>query len=99
MFKQLNQKDINANLKLALAQFFLPLILTSNETVAQDFVEFSFTPIHDELAKNQFSYERWAKLKSILPSVSLYSSWDKCKRLERAMKKKGYSVQSSGYNW
>ena len=99
LFKQLNQKDITENSQLTLAQFFLPLILTSNETVTDDFVKFSFTPIYNKLAKNQFSYERWIKLESILPSVPWYNSWDKCKRLRKAMKEKGYSVQSYVYNW
>ena len=99
LFKQLNQKDITENSQLTLAQFFLPLILTSNEIVADDFVKFSFTPIYNKLAKNQFSYERWIMLESILPSVPWYNSWDKCKRLRKAMKEKGYSVQSYVYNW
>ena len=96
--KRLNQKDLNTSSKLALAQFFLPIILTSDETVTDDFAEFSFRPIHNQLMKNQFSYERWTKLESLLPSVSWYNCWDKCKRLRRAMRKKGYCVQLSGHN-
>lgn len=90
VFEQLNQKELESHSRLALAQFFLPLILMSNESVADDFIEFSFYPIHDELAINQFDYEQWIKLKPLLPSMSWYNSWDKCKRLRMAMEQKGY---------
>ncbi len=99
VFKQLDPREINANSKMVLSQFFLPLILMSYETVSDNFADFSFTPIHNKLAKNQFSYEQWIKLESILPDVPWYSNWDKCKRLRKAMKEKGYSVQVYDSNW
>ena len=89
-FKRLDQKELESYSQLVLAQFFLPLILMSNETVADDFVKFSFNSIHDELANNQFSYKQWIKLEPLLPSVSWYNSWDKCKRLRNAIRQKGY---------
>ncbi len=94
LFEHFNKKGLGSRSQLVLAQFFLPLILMSDESVKQDFVEFSFSPVHDALARNKFSYEQWIKLEPLLPSVSWYNSWDKCKRLRKAMKKKGYYVQS-----
>ncbi len=92
VFKRLDQKELESYSQLVLAQFFLPLILMSDETVADDFVKFSFYPIHDELAKDQFDYGQWIKLKTLLPSVSWYNNWDKCKRLRKAIAKKGYQT-------
>lgn len=90
VFKQLNHKVLDYNSKLILAQFFLPLILMSNEVVPDDFVKFSFDPIYEELAKSRFDYEQWIKLEPLLPLVPWYSAWDKCKRLRRALEQKRY---------
>ena len=97
VFKELDSRGINTDLKMILSQFILPLVLMSKEAVPNSFAEFVFKPVHDQLAKNQFNYEQWIKLESILPDVPWYSSWDKCKRLRKAMMEKGYSIQSYEY--
>ncbi len=89
LFQQL-PKQISPKIKLTLAQFFLPLSLMRDEAIAKDFAIFSFYPVHKALEQNQFNYEQWKKLERLLPALSWYQSWDKCKRLRLAMKNKGY---------
>jgi hypothetical protein len=91
-FGQLRWETVGADAKLVLAQFFLPLVLASNEVVAEDVMKSAFQTIHDELRKNRFDYGQWLRLERLLPSASWYNSWDKCKRLRRAMRQKGYKM-------
>ena len=37
-------------------------------------------------------YCRWEKLSELLPDVVWYNSWDKCKRLRKAARRKQYDV-------
>jgi len=90
VFDKLNSEEIDEGPRLVLAQFFLPLILLSNEKVTDEFVEFSFYPMHAKLEEQHFDYNQWQKLDKLLPTLSRNNNWDKCKRLRRAMKRKGY---------
>ena len=93
IFKQLEWSSLKPHSKLKLAHFFLPLILKNNTTVDNQFVEFSSYQVHNELAKERFDYGYWIKLKPLLPPLSWYNSWDKCKQLRNAIKKKGYAIK------
>ena len=90
VFEHLNYEILDSRSRLILAQFFLPLILMSNEVVPNDFVRFSFDQIYKELENSGFDYKEWIKLEPLLPLISWYSAWDKCKRLRMAFEQKGY---------
>ena len=64
----------------------------SKERVSDDFFSLSFYPIHDNLYRQHYDYKKWENLETLLPEVSWYNSWDKCKRLRKAAKDKGYRV-------
>ncbi|WP_319403931.1 hypothetical protein [uncultured Anaeromusa sp.] len=73
-----------------LPQFLLPIMLKSNEKYPSDIAYFVFNEMHSKLENNQMDYEDWEKLSDLLPAVAWYNSWDKCKRLRKAAKKRGY---------
>lgn len=93
IFYNLNVKHLNDEFKLILAQFFMPIILLKKELFPSDFVQFSFNVIHNRVAEQKFDYERWEKIEKLLPEVVWYNSWDKCKRLRKAIDEKGYKIE------
>lgn len=75
------------------AQFVLPLILYFNVDVSPKLLDFAFYTVHNLLAQNSMNYVRWECLSSLLPEISWYQSWDKCKRLRKAAKQKGVHIK------
>lgn len=93
LFNKVNIENVNEYSQIKLAELFLPIILLKNDKLPEDLVRFSFLIIHEQLAKQQFTYDKWERLENLLPEVAWYNSWDKCKRLRKALKKKGYSIK------
>lgn len=93
LFNKVDIENINEYSRLILSELFLPIILLKNDKLPENLVGFSFLTIHEQLEKQQFGYEKWEKLEKLLPEVAWYNSWDKCKRLRKALKKKGYSIK------
>lgn len=73
------------------AQFVLPIIIQSNDRYPDDIAYFAFNEVHKKLANDQMDYENWTELSYLLPRVSWFNSWDKCKRLRKAAKRLEYS--------
>ncbi|MBY6838315.1 hypothetical protein FDG50_07720 [Clostridium botulinum] len=92
IFYSIEISDLSDDYKLILAQFFLPIILLKKEVFSYDIVNFSFGIIYNKIAEQKFDYQSWEKLETLLPEVAWYNSWDKCKRLHKAMKQKGYRI-------
>ncbi len=64
-----------------------------------EIVLFAVTNVHDRLSKLAYPEEKWDKLQKSLPSVTVFNQWDRCKRLRKAIKKKGYDIkQLNKYN-
>jgi hypothetical protein len=40
-----------------------------------------------------YTEDKWKKLQSLLPEISWLNQWDKCKRVRKAIKKKGYNIK------
>ena len=47
----------------------------------------------ERLAKLTYPEEKWDRLQKFLPSVTVFNQWDRCKRLRKAIKKKGYDIK------
>lgn len=96
VWEQLYQKfcGISAahSVRIKYAQFVLPIILRSDNCFADELVRFAFTTVHKILANDNMDYCRWEKLRELLPDVVWYNSWDKCKRLRKAARRKQYDV-------
>ena len=75
------------------APFILPIIMQSNEKYPDDIAFFAFNEVHKMLAEDQMRYDEWRKLDVLLPPVSWYNSWDKCKRIRKAAKKLKYEFE------
>lgn len=88
---QNNIKAYSQDIKLILAEFFLPIILSNKKKTHDDFVIFSAYLVHEALANDKFDFHIWVKLEHLLPKLPWYQSWDKCKRLRLALENKGYT--------
>lgn len=85
--------------KNEIADFYLPFIICSNNMFPYEIVAFAVTNVHDRLSKLAYPEEKWNKLQKSLPSVTVFNQWDRCKRLRKAIKKKGYDIkQLNKYN-
>lgn len=83
--KQCSQQE-----KEVLAKFLLPFCLDENYTLSTQLAKFCFYEVNHLLATQTFPEYEWDKLEKILPEVAIYNSWDRCKRLRKGFKKKGY---------
>ncbi|SFM24046.1 GAP1-N1 domain-containing protein [Pelosinus propionicus] len=89
----LNQIDLNEiedYYKSKIVHFFLPIILLTDDKFSVDIVNFIFKYAYNKLYKQEFDNVQWAKLEPFLPQLTWYNNWDKCKRLKKALKAKGY---------
>lgn len=98
-FETITLTDLSVQQKNCLADFYLPIILRSSATFPSDFVTFTVTNVHDRLANLLYPEDKWRKLQALLPDTTWLNQWDKCKRVRKAIKKKGYSIKKlDGYN-
>lgn len=80
--------------KITLAKFLIPFCIMQDYLLPRDIAWFTFSVINELLASQLFPENEWEKLERILPEVAFYNSWDRCKRLRKGFKKKGYDIKS-----
>lgn len=83
----------SATIRSYYARFILPIILQAPINYPEDFAYFAFKEVHSILARDEMNYIEWNKISRFLPEVSIFSSWDKCKRLRKAARKRGYDFK------
>lgn len=84
------EKECSDKEKELLAKFLMPFCLIEDYIVGIDIAEFSFNIVNRMLAIQIFPEDEWNKLERILPEVAYYNNWDRCKRLRKGFRKKGY---------
>jgi len=93
IYDKVNIYELSDENKMKVALFYLPIILQSNNRFPLHIVDFCFEIIHSSLASQTFPSKEWDRIEKLLPEVSWVYQWDKCKRLRKAMKRKGYKVK------
>ncbi|EHI99076.1 hypothetical protein CDLVIII_2432 [Clostridium sp. DL-VIII] len=78
--------------KNEIALLYLPIILKAGLIFPNDIVSFCFNIVNNLLATDKINCDEWRKVDSLLPRMPLIGDWDKCKRLKKAFKNKGYLV-------
>jgi hypothetical protein len=78
--------------KSEIALLYLPIILKVRLKFPNDIVNFCFNIVNDLLADDKISWDEWRKVNLLLPQAPLIQNWDKCRRLKRAFRNKGYMV-------
>ena len=81
-----NLNYILKNYKYEVALFLLPLLLKQNNITGM-ISDLVYNEINKKLEKSEVSYQDWKKMDTILPSVDVQQSWDKCLRLRIAFNK------------
>ena len=79
--------------KNALAVFLLQYILDRKRKIPEDIASFAFLEVHRILEKDNLTEAQWEKLGPLLPELKWHKMWDKCKRLRKAAKAKGYNIE------
>lgn len=77
--------------KEILAKFLLPICILEDYMLETEIAKFSFDIVNGLLATQNFPENEWDKLEKILPEVAYYNNWDRCKRLRKGFRKKGYT--------
>ena len=91
--------ELSEEQKNEVADMYLPFILRGNYNFPDKIVAFSVLNIHERLLRLSYPEVKWRKLQRLLPEASFFNQWDKCKRLRKAMKKRGVNVkQLNAYN-
>lgn len=93
-FEEIALEDLSIQQNNCLADFYLPLILRSSTKFPNDLVAFAVTNVHDRLANLLYPEDRCRKLQTLLPDTTWLNQWDKCKRVRKAIKKKGYNIKN-----
>ena len=93
IFETLQTINLTNKQKDNLADFYFPIILRSSTSYPNDIVAFAVGNVHERLSSLTYPEDKWQKLSSLLPEVSWLNQWDKCKRVRKAIKKKGYSIK------
>ncbi len=93
IFKLLKIKTLSEEQKNEVADWYLPFIIYNKKTLPEDIVAFAVLNVHERLAKLIYPERKWKKLQQILPDAGYFNQWDKCKRLRKAIKKKGIEVK------
>lgn len=73
-----------------IARFYIVLILKNEYKFPDDILSFSFARVYSELANQKFPQDEWEKMEYLMPEFG-YHNWDRCKRLKKSLKKRGYS--------
>jgi hypothetical protein len=94
IFDKINISGQLAEDKMKVAMFYLSVILQSNSMFPLEIVNFAFETIHSSVANQALSNIEWYKLERLLPEVSWFTQWDKCRRLRKAVKRKGYKLKA-----
>jgi len=53
----------------------------------------AFNTIHDSLLQQITPSNEWYNIEPLLPPVAFYNQWDRCKRIRKAIKQKGYKIK------
>lgn len=95
LFATVKSQECNHKENKILACFLLPICIIEDYLLPTDIVKFSFSIANNLLATQSFPDNEWEKLDKILPEVAYYNNWDRCKRLRKGFKKKGYHIKEA----
>ena len=90
LYRTIKTNECTHNECEVLAKFIVPICLVADYKVPIDIAKFAFLIVHELLAKQSFPENEWEELERLLPELSWYNNWDRCKRLKKGLKKKGY---------
>lgn len=93
LYKTLNPESCNKKEQELLARFLIPICLIADYMVETEIVRFAYIQVDHLLATQTFPEYEWEKLEQLLPEVAWYNNWDRCKRLRKGLKKKGYQIK------
>ena len=72
--------------------YYFTLILNYSEKFPVDVASEVFVNIHNSMLNKKEVCSEWYDIEDLLPNVAFYNQWDKCKRIRKAIKQKGYKI-------
>lgn len=93
LVKTVNPEICSTEEKKLLSRFLMPICLMVDYTFQNDIVRFAYKQVNHMLATQSFPENEWEKLEKLLPELAWYNNWDRCKRLKKGLKRKGYQIK------
>lgn len=95
VFEVIKNSELYQEYESKIARFYIILILRSEYKFPNHILTYSFVKVYSELANQQFSQDEWEKMEYLMPEFG-YHNWDRCKRLKKSLRKKGYTKKELG---
>ena len=92
VYKDIYKCESDKNIREELAVSFLKIIFGSVNRFSDVFVQDVVGEVYSKLEKNELSFDYWMQIEYLLPSVEARYSWDKCLRVRKALKQRGYNL-------
>ena len=92
-YKLLKTSDLFSENRLKIMWFYFALILEYNVKFPLGITGEVFVDIHNRLKNQQTPGDEWYNIEHLLPRIEFYNQWDRCKRVRKAMKEKGYKIK------
>lgn len=93
LVKTVNPEICSTEEKKLLSRFLMPICLMVDYTFQNDIIRFVYNQVDHMLATQSFPENEWEKLEKLLPELAWYNNWDRCKRLKKGLKRKGYQIK------
>ena len=93
IFEAIYFNNLSNENKMIISLFYFPIIMKSNYEFPINMVSCISETLHTSLARQTFPNNEWDKIEKLLPEIVWYNRWDRCKRLRKAIKNKGYSLR------
>lgn len=90
VFEGIKRSELYQEYESKIARFYIIMILRSEYKFPDNILTYSFAKVYSELANQQFSQDEWEKMEYLMPEFG-YHNWDRCKRLKKSLRKKGYA--------
>lgn len=81
-------------MELKISILYFSVMMNSNTCLPAHIAAFVYNCLNQCLSTQQFPDEMWWAVERYLPDVLWVHQWDKCKRIRRALKGKGYKVKA-----
>lgn len=92
VYEDIYTSEGDKNIREELAVKFFKIIFGSTNRFSDKFVNDVVREVYQKLEKNELSFDYWMQIEYLLPSVEARYSWDKCLRVRKALKQRGYDL-------
>lgn len=90
LFEKLVKREEDEEWKWRFDLDYTFIIFSLNYRFSDELIETTVYPVYEKMKNNTITMDEWNYFQYLLPQVDAHSSWDKCLRMRKALKWKGY---------